>query len=118
MEHKSHLSQIRAGEALAVFDVGLGGGLGGVAACLAGGWKDVGGWGRWAAAQTDVRGSPFEVVMKRQALRGSQPHPAVGPGRSAWRQWAALHPGGLELTDLIFVIFVEGHVFLENALND
>lgn len=72
VEHKSHLSQIRTGAALAVFDVHLGGGLGGVAAGVGGGWRtEDGGWGRWAAAQTDVRGSPFEVVMKRQARRGS-----------------------------------------------
>lgn len=39
VEHKSHLSQIRTGAALAVFDVRLGGGLGGVAAGVGGGWR-------------------------------------------------------------------------------
>lgn len=40
MEHKSHLSQIRTGAALAVFDVRLGGGLGGVAAGAGGRLED------------------------------------------------------------------------------
>ena len=56
VEHKSHLSQIRTGAALVSFDVRLGGGLGGL---------QMGEAGQIAAAQTDVQGSSFEVVMKR-----------------------------------------------------
>lgn len=62
VEHKSHLSQIRTGAALVLFDVPLGGGLGGVQ------MREVGGRGagQIAGAQTDVQGSSFEVVMKRR----------------------------------------------------